>query len=132
MCPHARPVPGADRVRANDVYEGAQLIARGESDPGADWALVRLARRVVGPRAAPSSAPYSHRRTCWTSFPLGHRVAPITQFRALAEGAHGFTSRCLRHAEAKELWQPRRADRGMFSDSQRPKLRPEGRFRRTR
>lgn len=33
---------------ANDVYEGAELIARAETETGADWGLVRLARRVVG------------------------------------------------------------------------------------
>lgn len=33
---------------ANDVYEGAELIGHEEEDPGADWALIRLARPVVG------------------------------------------------------------------------------------
>jgi hypothetical protein len=33
---------------ANDVYEGAQLIARQEENAGADWSLVRLNRAVRG------------------------------------------------------------------------------------
>lgn len=32
----------------NDVYEGAELIGRAQTDTGADWALVRLTRPVVG------------------------------------------------------------------------------------
>jgi hypothetical protein len=37
------------RFAADDVYEGVAIIAREESDEtGADWALVRLARPVVG------------------------------------------------------------------------------------
>ena len=33
---------------ANDIYEGAELLAREEEETGADWALVRLTRPVRG------------------------------------------------------------------------------------
>jgi hypothetical protein len=33
---------------ANDVYEGAELIGRAETETGSDWALIRLTRPVVG------------------------------------------------------------------------------------
>lgn len=56
---------------ANDVYEGAELLAREEEDAGADWALVRLTRPVRGRAPLPvrSSGKIADRRSI---FVVGH------------------------------------------------------------
>lgn len=56
---------------ADDVYEGAELLARAEEDAGADWALVRLTRPVRGraPLRVRSSGKIADRRAV---FVVGH------------------------------------------------------------
>lgn len=48
MLDHNRP---RTTFPARDVYQGVALLAREEDDAGADWALVRLDRTVVGRRS---------------------------------------------------------------------------------
>lgn len=57
--------------RVDDVYEGAELLAREEKSAGADWALVRLTRPVRGraPLRVRSSGKIGDRRPV---FVVGH------------------------------------------------------------